>query len=130
MDVTVYLPDDMASLVARAKAERGLLSRLLRDALSAELERRDTVSETLDDMQEIELDLEDKDGAPYIGRFTGALLEEGPGADVYLTDDGRVLLYDPGKWEYSVIDLDDYQTALAGYPDALRALGITPVVDI
>jgi hypothetical protein len=129
MDVTVYLPDDMAPLVKRAKKEeRGLLSQLLRDALTTEMERRDAMSETLTDAKEIELELEDNDGNPYKGRFTGKEIDRDGSDAVYLTDDERVLIYDAELAVYW--EVEDPESELEEWPAAARALGITPVVDI
>jgi hypothetical protein len=53
---------------------------------------------------------------------------DGSGREVYLTDDERVIFYDNNKLEYSIIE--DPEQELGGWPGALRALGIKPVVDL
>jgi post-segregation antitoxin (ccd killing protein) len=125
MNVNVYLPDDLGK---RAKDEDLPFSQLLRDAVAAELERREAMTAALKDAQTIELDLTDRDDNPYTGRLTGALIYGDGRSEIYVTDDERVIVYDSDKADYWIVD--DPQTELVDWPDALRALGIRYVVDI
>jgi hypothetical protein len=126
MNINVYLPDDLGK---RAKEADLPFSQLLRDAVATELKRREAMSETLTETETFELPLEDKDGKPYRGRITGKRIgDDGLSRTVYLTEDERVIVYDQGSLEYSIID--DSEQELAGWPDAQRALGIPPLIDI
>ena len=87
--------------------------------------------------QTYELDLDDGDGRRYKGRVTGALIAESERNDtqVYLTDDERVIVYDLGERSYWVVEVEVERTLgellePGPYSDAMRALGIEPVIDI
>jgi hypothetical protein len=126
MKVNAYLPDDLGK---RAKEADIPFSQLLRDAVVDELERRETVSQTLADAQVIELELTDRDGNAYVGRFTGTLIDgDNNYREIYLTDDERVIFYDSDKGDYWIVE--DPETELEGWPNALNALGIKPTIDI
>ncbi len=133
MDITVYLPDELGK---RAKRENVNLSRMLRDALIEEFQRRDTMKATLDDMQVYEVEVEDDEGKVYTGRITGSQIayDESGDVTVFLTDDERVIVHDGKRMKYWV--LDDPEEQLRGwlgpaeYYEAVDALGITPVVDL
>ncbi len=131
MDITIYLPEDLGK---RAKEEPGLnLSRMLRDALVEHFEREDAMTRELRDAREIVLDLEDKDGRPFRGRVSAVLLASWKNAEVYLTDDRSVLVYDGDKLGYDVVE--DPESELQWLPedvylDAMASLGITPTIDL
>ena len=110
MDITVYLPDEIG---ASAKQAHLPLSRMLRDAVEAELDRRATLEFTLSDgIEEHEVELEE-----HTGVITGKFLGEFPNAEqVYVTDDERVLVYDEGR--RSVRELDDPAKYLADWYEA------------
>jgi hypothetical protein len=135
MNITVYLPDEVGE---RAKAAELPLSRLLRDAVISELDRRTAMTRTLVLSETHELDLQDGEGRAYTGRITGAMLalesDKHHHAEVYLTDDERVILYDMHKRSYSVLDdpVEQLRDALslATYSGVLRDLGETPVIDL
>lgn len=132
MDFNVYLPD---ALGERVKREQGLnMSRIFRDAITHELDRRQAMSNTLGHMSTIELRLETKDGAAYIGRFDGVPIAEDRNVSVYLADDERVILYDEKKGKHWVLDnpVDELREELGdeAYLDAMGALGETAVVDL
>ena len=132
MDITIYLPDELGE---RAKREGINLSRMLRDELAVELQRRATMAQTLNSPQTFELSLESREGGDiYLGRVTGKRIAEGRHVEVFLTDDERVLVYDERRSDYWVIEdpaeelrdcLDDDE-----YARALAALGLTVVVDL
>lgn len=130
MDITVYLPDEIG---ARAK-EAGLnLSGLLRAAVVEELERSDTVAQTLSEPQVYEVDLVDDEGRLYTGRITGAQLAEDDRREVFLTEDERLLFYDGRKLAYwEVDDPEDLEDQLSpgAWAEVCHALGITPTVDL
>jgi excisionase family DNA binding protein len=78
----------------RAKAADLKFSRLLQDAIADELERSEAMEATLEGPQVYEVAIEDRDNNVYTGRITGKLLATSGDTDVYLTDDGRVILHD------------------------------------
>lgn len=131
MDFKVYLPD---ALGERVKAEPDLnLSRTLRDAIEAELRERDAMTSTLKDAQTHEIDLLDREDAPYVGRITGTMIASDGDFDVFLTDDERVILYYGRRQTYEVIE--DPQEDLRGmdaasYTEAMHALGLPAVIDL
>jgi hypothetical protein len=126
VNINVYLPDDLGK---RAKAADVPFSQLLRDAVVEELERREAMSETLRDVETFELPLEDKDGKAYTGRITGTAIDgDDKDVEIFLTEDERVIWYDNSKLTYWI--LENPEKELEGWPDALRALGYTPVVDL
>jgi hypothetical protein len=135
VDVTLYLPDELGGR-AKAEFERGELSRLLQDAVRNELERRETVTKTLNDVQTYEVAVEDAEGRTFLGRITGQLIAENDRAEieVFLTQDERVLVYDGARMKhYELTDpVEGLKNWLIGadYTDALHALGETPVVDL
>ncbi len=136
MNFTVYLPDGIGREVRKAK-NGGFalpLSRLLQRAVVEELERRRAVEQTLTALQTYELDLEDNEGRAYVGRITGRMIAETQDAQVFLTEDERVFVYDesgPRYWQSEdpegdlrgVLDTD-------GYMEALNALGLRPTIDL
>ena len=134
MNHNVYLPDEVSE---QAKAAELNLSRLLRDAVTNELERRKAVAATLNDVQVHEVEIEDSDGQFWTGRITGTCIAQDNDkgeVEVYLTDDERVIVYDGRRRQYH--EINDPENELrdwlwpAGYTDALLALGMTPVIDI
>jgi post-segregation antitoxin (ccd killing protein) len=133
MNVNLYLPDDLGR---KAKDGKLPLSQLLREAVAAALERRDAMKATLEGAEEQTIVFEDAEGRSIRGRFTGSLIceEQRDGTQVYLTDDERVILYEPEKARYWELDdpENDLQDVLdeGSYVDAMTALGIDPVVDI
>jgi post-segregation antitoxin (ccd killing protein) len=138
MNFNLYLPDDLGG---RAKSEGLKLSRLLRDAVTKELERKDALAATLGEPLVYEVNLVTADGAPYIGRITGRRLVEadvsGP-FDVYLASDGRVILYHADDQMVHVHESagEDLVNVLkdalsdAEFIAACQALGVRPVVDL
>ena len=76
------------------------------------------------DLPEWELDLQNKDGEPYMGEIVANLIAEGfTGEQVFVTDDGRLIVYDPSHyehWDYGVLgeaDEDEVGEALEGMFD-------------
>ena len=135
MDFTVYLPDELGK---RAKAAELPLSRMLRDAVTEELERQQTVSNTLSTPQTFDLDLQDADGRWYVGRVTGTEIAINDDGDVviYLTDDERVIAYEAENARYTIVDdpESDLRSWLPNsndaYMDAMNALGLKPIIDL
>jgi post-segregation antitoxin (ccd killing protein) len=131
MDITVYLPDEIGE---RAKSAGLNLSRLLRDAVSQELERRDALAETLENPETYNVALEDRDGLEYTGRITGRLIASSGDIDVYLAEDERVLVHDRFKLKYW--EEDDPQENLrdvlepGSYRTAMNALGLEAIIDL
>ncbi len=133
MDITVYLPDDVAQ---RAKAGNVNLSRVLRDALTAQFTEEDAVKATLDEAGTVTLELRTDDGRAYRGRMQAALLGESPekATAVYLRRTGEVVAYraeerslrpvdDPASELFAVLPTDRYFAAM-------DALGLVPEVDL
>ena len=131
MNVNLYLPDELGQ---RAKAADLPLSRLLQAAVSNELERRAAVSNTLQDIQTYEVEIEDRNGYTYTGRITGTCIAESGDVSVYLTEDGRVIGHNASRLEHRVFD--DPETSLrealwpGAYQEAMSALGIKAVIDL
>ena len=76
------------------------------------------------DLPEWELDLHKKDGEPYTGGIVANLIAEGfTGEQVFVTDDGRLIVYDPSHhehWDYGAldeVDEDEVGEALEGMFD-------------
>jgi hypothetical protein len=133
VDITIYLPDEVAQ---RAKAQNVNLSRVLRDALTAQFTEEDAVSATLEEAGIVTLDLQTDEGHAYRGRMEATLLgEAGDGATaVYLRRTGEVIAYraderafrvveDPGSELFAVLPADRYFAAM-------DALGIIPEIDL
>jgi post-segregation antitoxin (ccd killing protein) len=130
VNLNVYLPDDLGE---RAKDADLPLSRMLREAVITELNRRAIMSETLEEPQEQLVDIVSDGGVTYTGRFTGTLIAGGNDVDVYLTTDKRTLVYDRAAAQIrQVDDPEDLREwlDLDGYVIALEALGAKPVIDI
>jgi hypothetical protein len=140
VDITVYLPDEIGQ---RAKDEDLKLSRMLRDAVTSELQRRDAVAEALDDVEVYEFELRDDpiSDVTYTGRITGKRIagDSPENVAVYLTTDRRVFAVYPDQMTYTRLDdpPEDFVASLleSGLADdeikqACRALGIQPVIDL
>ena len=134
MDITVYLPDDLAQ---RAKAKpRGFISGVLRATLEAKFAEEDAMKATLGDAGTVTLELTTDDGHPYRGRMTATLIAEDPrtGTNVYLRQGGEVIAYRLEERSYRTVE--DPQRDLADilptreYIGAMGALGIVPEVDL
>jgi hypothetical protein len=152
VNVNLYLPDELGQ---QAKAEDLKLSRLLRQSVERELERRRVMRELVDTPQvyEVEICGDDsvgQDGA-YTGRITGRLVHETPIWMVYLTVDGRVIIHYGGPDAEAMYEnqAGSYYVLEAGAPErnlseflrehvevdfefvrACRALAVRPVVDL
>jgi hypothetical protein len=133
VDITVYLPDDVAQ---RAKARSINLSRVLRDALTAQFSEEDAVEATLGQAASVTLELRTDDGRAYRGRMEAALLGESAQAEtaVYLRRSGEVVAYraedrtlrtvaDPASELFAVLPTDRYFAAM-------DALGLVPEIDL
>ncbi len=133
MDITVYLPDEVAQ---RAKAQNVNLSRVLRDALTTQFAEEDTMSATLEEARIVTLELRTDEGRAYRGRMEATLIGEDAtsGAAVYLRRTGEVVTYRPEDHQLRTVDdparelLDVLSTD--GYIAALDALGMVPEVDL
>jgi small nuclear ribonucleoprotein (snRNP)-like protein len=130
VDITVYLPDDIGKRAKAAEPELNL-SRLLRDAVTAELDRRARLAGTLKGAKEHELSLETDEGATYLGVLTGVEIAE----NVYMTTDERLLIYDADRGQlhtYENYDLDDLRRELddESYIAVCDALGETARVEV
>jgi len=125
MDITIYLPDQLAR---RAKEASGLnLSRMLRDALTQHFHEEDTMTQALTHAKTISLDIDDKAGT-YRVQFDGIPLAE----NVFLTDEGKVIVYDERQMDYSIAEYPEEalrdQLTQDEYIEVMNALGITPTV--
>jgi hypothetical protein len=133
VDITVYLPDEVAQ---RAKAQNVNLSRVLRDALTAQFAEEDAVSTTLEDARTVTLELRTEEGRVYRGRMEATLIGKGvrSGAEVYLRQSGEVITYRSEDRRFRTVD-DPASELLAVLPTdeyiaAMDALGIVPEVDL
>jgi hypothetical protein len=133
VDITVYLPDEVAQ---RAKAQNVNLSRVLRDALTAQFAEEDAVSATLERAKTVTLELKTEEGRVYRGRLEATLIgkDAGTGTDVYLRQSGEVITY---RWEdrrfWTVADPANELLAVlptGEYIAAMDALGIMAEVDL
>ena len=135
MDITVYLPDALGKW---AKDHDLPLSRMLRDAVDGEQQRRQAIASTLAGAETHDLTVEDDDGNPYTARLHGALLveqEHGPNHDtfVYLgKDEGVYVYHEPRSKLYQDVSHDDLREWLDDslYAEAMRALGEDVVIDV
>ncbi len=133
MDITVYLPDDVAQ---RAKSGNVNLSRVLRDALTTQFAEEDAVKATLEEASTVTLDLRTDEGRAYRGRMEAALLGEdaATGTAVYLRRNGTVITY--RAEEQAFRSVEDPAVELAAllpidrYVAAMDALGIVPEIDL
>ena len=91
--------------------------------------------------REIRLDdLDDDDGRPYVGTFTGTFLGEGRDVEAYLADDGRLIIHDVDRRSSTPASprTRSTQDVVTGWfphdPDVaaevLYALGLTPEIEI
>ncbi len=133
MDITVYLPDDIAQ---RAKAQNVNLSRVLRDALTAQFAKEDAVSATLEEARKVSLELRTEEGRPYRGSMDATLIGEDAtaGTAVYLRLNGEVICYRPDDRQFWTLTDPEREllTLLptAQYIAAMDAIGIVPEVDL
>jgi hypothetical protein len=142
MNFNVYLPNEIGE---RAKAEDLNLSRLLRDAVSAEFRRRAAVSDVANrrpgDAQIYEFEWEDEDGG-YTARISGWRLwpdHDDTTLQIFATSDNRLLAVYPDQQESFRLDEpgEDLVTNMLGFGlegdelrEAFRAVGLKPVVDL
>ena len=97
----------------------------------------DAMGSTLQNHQ-IELELEDNEGRAYIGTITGKRIGEGGRyheVEMYLTEDGRTIVYDGCKRSYSQLGNEprlSFEEELRGwlpsdvaYAEPCDALGIS-----
>ena len=132
MDITVYLPDDLGQ---RAKDSEVNLSRMLRDALTAQFEEEEAMEAISAGATVHELKLEDKDGHIYNGTITGKEIAGNDRAQVFVTDRNNVVVYDPEKLVYYVEDertenLEDLIGDQDVYLEAMHALGRPVTIDL
>jgi hypothetical protein len=133
VDITVYLPDEVAQ---RAKAQNVNLSRVLRDALTAQFAEEDAVSATLEKARTVTLELKTEEGRDYRGRMKATLIGKDVvgGTDVYLRQGGEVITYRSEDRRFLTV-ADPATELLAVLPTgeyiaAMDALGIMPEVDL
>jgi hypothetical protein len=132
VDITVYLPDDIAR---RAKDTGVNLSRMLRDALNEQFEKEDRMAQTLGGAEDYILDLIDqKTDRRYKGQFSGTQIATDGRWRIFLKESGDVIAYDSDELRYATID--DPETELVAalpteeYLAAMDALGVTPTIPI
>lgn len=115
------------------------LSRMLREAVVAELDRSRAMEKLAEGSKEYLLDLETRDGEPYKGRIVGTLLSENRrGERLFATEDERVIFYDPNRPRHDVLeDEDEIREAVetvCGTTDefiwVMAKLGLTATVDL
>lgn len=136
MDIKVYLPDDLGK---RAKKADIKFSALLRAAVEDELMHQETLANNATDMAKIILDLEDKEGRSYKGRFTGVLLAEDDDFAVYQKEDDTLLVYDKNQGDayapvdaHGLYDVDALEDCVSQevYIETMHAIGKDPIVNI
>lgn len=133
MDITVYLPDEVAQ---RAKAQNVNLSRVLRDALTAQFAEEDAVSATLEKTRTVTLELKTDEGRAYRGRMEATLIgkDATTGIAVYLRRSGEVITYRSEDRRFATVanPANELVAVLSTgeYIAAMDALGIMPEVDL
>lgn len=131
----VYLPDGLGD----AAKEAGInLSGLLQAAVKEEIEHMEALKTINSEEHLVTFEL---DGIAVQGRITGELIAtDRHGNEWYLTDDGRLIVYEAGREKLSddllsdpsidindiIKDIDDTETMIL----VATRLGITPVIDI
>src|SRR4051794_27910767 len=102
VDITVYLPDEIGK---RAKDAALPFSRMLRDAVTAQLDYRDTLTHATGGMTPHKIDTANGERAVQL-QFTGRRIASDADCDgdlaVYQTDTGTIVVADPES--YSVHD--------------------------
>ncbi len=132
MNVNLYLPDELGQ---QAKEADLPLSRLLREAVIDELERRRTVAQTLSAPQTFEFAVQDGEGSFFTGRLTGKEIahDDRRRTNVYVTDDERVIVVvEDGQYSESSDPAEELRGVLsdADYKTAMTALGLKPIIDL
>jgi hypothetical protein len=133
MDITVYLPDEIGSW---AKTNDLNLSRILRDAVEHERDRRAAVEQTLGDVAVHELEVENADGYAYTARVHGTQIagETDDGICVFLTAREQLIVYETAKYRLvegvDACDLRDWLRDDHDYLPAMSALGEKAIIDI
>ena len=112
------------------------LSRVLRDALTAQFAEEDAVSATLEKATTVTLELRTEEGRDYRGRMEATLIGRDVvrGTDVYLRQSGEVIAYRAEDRRFLTV-ADPASELLAVLPTgeyiaAMDALGIMPEVDL
>lgn len=123
--INVYVPDDLAADITRHK-DTIQVSAVCQNALREEISMIETTADT--EYEVYELDLEDDEGRPLVGRLTAKALAE----DVYLTENGNIVLHDRDHGRVENLYAEDLQNVLneADYIEVANALGMTPKVDL
>lgn len=130
-DVTVRIDTELRAWARELEIN---MSRLFEDALRAEIAQRRAIAETLSEgVTDHKLELVDREGVEYIGRFTGKLIAGDDDNDVYVTDDQRVLVHNRNSAD--VDEIDDPAEGLQWldrdeYLVAMSKLGLEPVKEV
>jgi hypothetical protein len=138
MDITIYLPDELGKW---AKEHDLGLSRMLRDAVEDEKQRRDAEAALAEGAATHKLDVREPNG--YGGsdditvRLHGTLIAKqrisGHGStEVYMGQDGKIYVHDFQGELHRNVEPDDLGEFVTGstYIEAMRTLGAEPVVDV
>ena len=144
MNFNIYLPEELGQ---RVRSEDLNLSRMLRDAVTAEFKRRDAMAEALSDSQTYEFEWKDQDGE-YTARITGrqvwpdGKVGQQDHAAIYVASGNRVLVVYPSEQDHRDITPDeDLMDALRDayvldlvepdeFREVCRRLGVKPVIDL
>lgn len=130
MDITVYLPDDLGQWAKESKIN---MSRMLRDQIQVERDRRQAVAGILADSKTTELPVEDEDVGYCTMRMHGTSLVRDGDFEVFLGQDEKLYLYDGEKLklhsDVEAADLHRWLVEPAVY-QVLRRLGVKPVFDV
>jgi hypothetical protein len=130
VNLTVYLPDE----TGRWAKENDLpVSRMLRDAIEAKRKSRETAAATLGHAGRHEVDVTDEDGREFTVRIHGTQIADCGGVRAYLGLDQDLFVYDGNRGHISYPDTPadlEGLLGLDGYIDAMRALGLRPVIDM
>jgi hypothetical protein len=129
-DVTVRIDTELRE---KAREHEINLSRLLEGALREEVERLETIAQTLEGSQTIRLDLLDGDERSYVGKFEGVEIAATDYLVVYLAADGRLIIYDSVNRQFYA----NPDNLAAWFPydpgvlaEVLHAIGETPEIEI
>jgi len=140
MNLTVYLPDELGR---RAKEAELPFSRLLRDAVSEELQRAAEL-ERLNERTEAEMETHKlkvgKDEKLWLARFKGVRIAATDELDIYRTDNEEIVLYNCRDRRFNIlpigedVEISSFLKEIAPsedeYVQIASKLGVISIIDV